>query len=60
MYSGDDYYGDDITSGEYNQPAEYNRQEMIDALMSIQEFTLELLCILDDEELAELCDEYGV
>jgi hypothetical protein len=58
MYSGDDYYEGDITSGEYSEA--YDRQEMIDALYATGEFTMELLNILDNEELAELCDEYGV
>lgn len=59
IYAGDETHGDEVTSGIFHDYSP-NRYEMIEALMSTGDFTLELLQILDNYELEQLCNEYEV
>jgi hypothetical protein len=63
MYSGDDYYGDDITSGGFGVSYldDDMRYALIDAILKItRDYARGYLLDLTDVELEELADEYDV
>ena len=57
-YSGDEYYSDEITSGEYLTDDE--RADMIAFLMLTGDFTEQYLYSLDDAVLYEIYSEYDI
>lgn len=62
MYSGDDYYDDDVTSGMHSIAflSAFTRKQYIDALALVSEYTRAVLEILDDLDLLELAEEYEI
>lgn len=62
MLSGDEFYGDDITSGIYfsESLSESERESLITAIWLFGEYDKPTLRTMDDEELLNLADEYAI
>lgn len=63
MYSGDEYYDDDVTSGEFTTGHldDDMRDALIFAILKVtRDFTRGYLLDLTDTELEEIADEYDV
>lgn len=64
MYSGDEFYDDEITSGaSYYSMSTMDddmREAIIDALIIAAGYTRNALIQLSDDELWELADDFGI